>query len=49
MILVLLNIIVKKLELYIVDYITKKRLIIYNRNLSSIFIKGLDSTIDYNI
>ena len=47
--LVLLNIIIKKLELYIVDYTIKKKLIIYNKNLNSILIKGLDSIIGYNI
>ena len=49
MALVLLDIVVKKLELYIVDYTTKKKLIIYNKNLSFILIKGLGNVIDYNI
>ena len=47
--LVLLDIIAKKPELYIVDYTTKKKLIIYSKNLSSILIKGLSSAIGYNI
>ena len=47
--LVLLDIVAEKLELYIIDYTTKKKLIIYNKKLSSIFIKSLGSAIDYNI